>query len=48
VAIPKSVTPARIEENLRVFDFMLSNEEMQAIGKLDSGKRIGPDPTTFG
>jgi len=48
VVIPKSVTPARIEENSRIFDFSLSEDEMEAIGQLDSGRRIGPDPTTFG
>ena len=48
VAIPKSVTPSRIEENLRVFDFSLSEQEMGEIESLNSGRRIGPDPTTFG
>jgi 2,5-diketo-D-gluconate reductase A len=48
VAIPKSVTPSRIEENLQVFDFSLSEVEMGAIGELDAGQRIGPDPRTFG
>jgi 2,5-diketo-D-gluconate reductase A len=48
VAIPKSVTPARIEENFQIFDFALSDDEVGALDALDSGRRIGPDPTTFG
>jgi 2,5-diketo-D-gluconate reductase A len=47
VVIPKSVTPARIRENIDVFDFDLSGEEMAAIEGLDSDSRIGPDPATF-
>ncbi|HEV7562152.1 MAG TPA: aldo/keto reductase [Solirubrobacterales bacterium] len=47
VVIPKSVTPARIEENFRIFDFELSEDDMAAIARLDRGERIGPDPSTF-
>ena len=47
VVIPKSVTPARIEQNIDVFDFHLSASEMEAIEALDAGRRIGPDPDEF-
>lgn len=48
VAIPKSATPERVRENAAIFDFELSREEMGAIDGLDGGRRIGPDPATFG
>ena len=35
VAIPKSVRKERMEENFNIFDFQLSNEDMQAIQTLD-------------
>ena len=35
VAIPKSVRPERMRENIDVFDFALSAEEMERIGALD-------------
>jgi 2,5-diketo-D-gluconate reductase A len=47
VVIPKSVTPERIEQNLQVFDFELSDDEMGAMEALDRGERIGPDPDEF-
>ncbi|PDP87860.1 oxidoreductase [Glycomyces fuscus] len=48
VVIPKSATPSRIRENFEVFDFELSAEDMDRIGALDRGARIGPDPDTLG
>ncbi|CAG0885482.1 unnamed protein product [Cyprideis torosa] len=39
LAIPKSVNPARLQENMRSFDFEISSEDMSEILKLDKGKR---------
>ncbi|MEU3606669.1 aldo/keto reductase [Streptomyces sp. NPDC035033] len=47
VVIPKSVTPARIRENIEVFDFELDAEDMAAIAALDEGRRLGPNPAEF-
>ncbi|MDX3094705.1 aldo/keto reductase [Streptomyces sp. ME19-03-3] len=47
VAIPKSVTPERIRQNIDVFDFALTEDDITAITALDDGTRIGPDPDAF-
>ena len=47
VVIPKSVTPSRIEENLNVFDFVLTKGQIERLDQLNEDKRIGPDPLEF-
>lgn len=47
VVIPKSTKRSRLEENARIFDFELSDEDVAAIDALDQGKRLGPDPANF-
>jgi diketogulonate reductase-like aldo/keto reductase len=47
IAIPKSVTPSRIRENLNVFDFSLEESEIFTISTLDKGQRIGFHPDAF-
>lgn len=40
VVIPKSVTPARIEENFNIFDFSLSEEDIAVLESFDCNGRI--------
>ena len=40
VVIPKSTHRERMEQNLNVFDFTLSEEDMEAIRKLDEGESL--------
>jgi 2,5-diketo-D-gluconate reductase A len=47
IVIPKSVTPSRIRENLRIFDFELTAEEIAAIDAMESDGRTGPHPDHF-
>ena len=47
VVIPKSVTPARIAENLDLFGFELEPAELDAIDALDRDGRTGPHPDEF-
>ena len=44
--VPKSVRAERIAENIGVFDFTLTHDDVAAIDALDKGVRSGPDPET--
>ena len=47
IVFPKSVTPVRIRENIDIFDFELSAQDMETISALNKDMRTGPDPDTF-
>jgi 2,5-diketo-D-gluconate reductase A len=47
IVFPKSVTSARIRENIDIFDFELSGADVEAISALNRNERTGPDPDKF-
>ena len=49
IIFPKSMHRERMQENLAIFDFDLSAEEMASLDGLDRGERgrTGPNPDTF-
>ena len=49
IVFPKSVTPARMEENFGLFPFELEATDVEGITALDQGEdgRTGPHPDTF-
>ena len=47
VIIPKSIKEHRIQENANIFDFELSEDDMNKINSLNQNHRVGPDPDNF-
>jgi 2,5-diketo-D-gluconate reductase A len=50
IVFPKSMRPERMRENIDVYDFALSDDDVRAVSSLDQGDggRMGPDPDRFG
>jgi len=44
VTIPKSANENRMKQNLEIFDFSLTEEEIKSINSLNKDFRVGPDP----
>lgn len=47
ITIPKSIKEYRIIANADIFDFELTNEDMDRINALNKDERCGPDPDNF-
>ena len=47
IAIPKSAKPEHIAEFSNIFDFKLTDKEMEIISNLNKNSRVGPNPDTF-
>ncbi len=47
IIFPKSVHAARLRENLELFDFELTDDDLAAISALNRDQRTGPDPDAF-
>jgi diketogulonate reductase-like aldo/keto reductase len=47
VTIPKTTHPSRLLENADIFDFVLTDKEMETIHTLNKNQRTGKDPDNF-
>lgn len=47
ITIPKTTKEHRMVENASIFDFSLTEEEMERIDNLNKNERVGPDPDHF-
>ena len=48
VAVPRSADPQRLRQNLDVFDFQLTVDQVTALSALDRGEAAAVDSDTFG
>lgn len=47
IIIPKTINKSRMKENFEIFDFSLSQEEVDTIDSLETGTNYGPDPHAY-
>ncbi|MFD2307684.1 aldo/keto reductase [Enterococcus termitis] len=47
IVIPKSMKEERIASNAAIFDFELSEQDLEIIDQLNNGTRVGPHPDLF-
>lgn len=47
IVFPKTAIPARLRENAAIFDFVLTDEQMQALNLLERAARSGSAPRDF-
>ena len=47
ITIPKSTNEGRLFQNIDVFNFELTKEDMEKIDSLNKDLRVGPDPDNF-
>lgn len=47
VILPKSIHQNRIIQNADIFNFELTNEDMNLMNQLNQNKRVGPNPDNF-
>jgi methylglyoxal/glyoxal reductase len=47
ITIPKSMTESRIKENIQLYNFELTEEQMKQLDVLNENHRSGPDPDEF-
>lgn len=47
IVLPKTLTVERMQENFASHHLTLTDDEMTALSRLNTGNRVGPDPSTF-